>query len=44
MDKLGDIGDDIMIGAHATYNFWKHVLQLLLELFSFGFIHFEKEK
>ena len=44
MEKLGEIGVDIETGARATYNFWRHVFQLLIELFSFGYIHFEKDK
>ena len=44
MDKLGAIGSDIAMGATATYNFWKHVFQLLLELCTFGYLQFELER
>ena len=38
MDKLGAIGNDVYVGAHATMSFWKHISQLLLELGSFGYL------
>lgn len=41
MEKLGLISKDIATGAHATFAFWKHVLQLLFELITFGYIQFE---
>lgn len=44
MDKLGAIGGDISAGAHATYLFWKHVSQFLLELVTFGYLQFELER
>ena len=44
MDKLGLIASDIATGAHATFSFWKHVLQLLLELITFGYLQFEIER
>ena len=44
MEKLSEIGQDIAVGAKATFHFWKHVFQLLIELFTFGYVHFEKEK
>ena len=44
MDKLGAIGNDIAIGATATFNFWKHVCYLLLELCTFGYLRFELER
>ena len=44
MDKIGAIGNDIYIGANATYAFWKHIFQLLLELGTFGYLQFELER
>ena len=44
MDKLGVIGNDISTGATATYNFWKHVFQFLLEMITFGYLQFEVER
>ncbi len=44
MDKLGAIGGDIQAGAHATYLFWKHVSQLIIELVTFGYLQFELER
>ena len=44
MDKLGVIGADIAAGAKATFAFWKHVFQLLVEIFSFGYLQFEMER
>ena len=44
MDKLGAIGNDVYVGAHATMSFWKHISQLLLELGSFGYLQFELER
>ena len=44
MDKLSAIAVDIMTGANATYSFWKHVFQLLLEVLTFGYLQFELER
>lgn len=44
MDKLGAIGADITTGAHATFSFWKHVFQFILELITFGYLQFELER
>ena len=44
MDKLSAIGKDIATGAAATYNFWRHVFQFLLEMITFGYVHFEVER
>ena len=44
MDKLGAISKDIAIGAKATYAFWKHICQLLIELGTFGYLKFELER
>jgi len=44
MDKLGVIAKDVIIGANATFSFWKHVFQLLLELITFGYLQFEIER
>ena len=44
MEKLGVIGTDIATGAHATYSFWKHVFQLLIEILTFGYLQFEIER
>ena len=44
MDKLGLIATDIATGAHATFSFWKHVCQLLLEVITFGYLQFELER
>ena len=38
MEKLAVIGGDVVLGARATFAFWKHVFQLLLELGTFGFL------
>ena len=44
MEKLTLIGDDISLGARATFAFWKHVIQLFCELFTFGYLQFEAER
>ena len=44
MDKLSVIAKDVMTGANATFAFWKHVFQLLLEILTFGYLQFEVER
>ena len=44
MEKLGVIAVDVATGARATFSFWKHVLQFLLELVTFGYLQFEIER
>ena len=44
MEKLSVIGRDVLTGANATYSFWKHIFQLLLELITFNYIQFEVER
>ena len=44
MEKLSQIGDDIQVAASSTYIFWKHVMQLLVEIGSVGTITFEEER
>ena len=44
MEKLSEIGDDIQLTAGATYQFWKHVMQLMIHIGSLGKISFETER
>lgn len=44
MEKLSEIGDDINLTAGATFQFWKHVMQLVIHIGSLGKVSFPTER